>query len=121
MTFPGASVMEWTVYCGRDSATAKGNSVVIDITYLELGPEIEKRPSILKGLLFSLLLLAKRSRVNGIAIVLGQALRDRGQVLLLDCVKPHADEFDLWGIEVFWVGHWGGAIEGGLPGDPEVT
>ena len=121
MTFPGASVMEWTVYCGRDSATAKGNSVVIDITYLELGPEIEKRPSILKGLLFSLLLLAKRSRVNGIAIVLGHYVPDMSQVLLLDRLKPPVDEFDLRGVRAFWVGHWDGAIEGELPGDPEAT
>ena len=114
-------MIEWTVYCGRDLATAKGNPIVINITNLKLGPEVEDPRSVLKSLLFGLLWLAKRSRINGIAIVLGQALRDRGQVLLLDCVKPHADEFDLWGIEVFWVGHRGGAIEGGLPGDPEAT
>ena len=92
--------MEWTVYCGRDSATAKGNSVVVDITYLELGPEIEKRPSILKGLLFSLLLLAKRSRVNGIAIVLGKTLCEMVQVPPFDCLEPFVDEFNLWGILV---------------------
>ena len=121
MTLPGASVMEWTVCYGMDSATAKGGLVATDMVYLKLGPEVEDPRGVLKSLLFGLLWLAKRSRINGIAIVLGQALRDRGQVLLLDCVKPHADEFDLWGIEVFWVGHWGGAIEGGLPGDPEAS
>ena len=76
---PGASVMEWTVCYGMDSATAKGGLVATDMVYLKLGPEVEDPRSVLKSLLFGLLWLAKRSRINGIAIVLGQALRDRAR------------------------------------------
>ena len=36
---PGAFVIEWMVCCRRDSATAKGDSVAKDITYLKLGQE----------------------------------------------------------------------------------
>ena len=100
MTLPGASVMEWTVNCGRDSATTKGDPVAIKIPYLPLSPEVENPGHILKPLLFCFLRLAERSRVIGMAIVLGQTLREVVQVLRLDCLKPFVDIFELRGI---WV------------------
>ena len=42
MTLPRASVMEWTVSYGRDSAMAKRDLAALKITYLPLGPEAEK-------------------------------------------------------------------------------
>ena len=90
--------MEWTVCCGGDSATAKGNRAATNITYLKLGPDAVKPRDILKKLLFGLLWLAERSRVIGMAIVLGQTLREVVQVLRLDCLKPFVDIFDLGGI-----------------------
>ena len=62
--------MEWTVSCGKDSATAKRDLAALKITYLPLGPEAEKSRQIFKYLLFGSLWLAKRSQVHDIAIVL---------------------------------------------------
>ena len=118
MTLPGASVIEWTFTCRRDSATAKGGLVATNTTHLPRGPELVTLRSMLKPLLFGLLWRAKRSRVKGIAIVLVQEIRNTVQVPRLEYLKPFVDEFDLWG---GWVRHWDGAIKGGLPGDSEAT
>ena len=79
---------------------AKGHLVATDITYLELGPDAVNPRDILKILLFGLLWLAERSRVIGMAIVLGQTLPEMLQVPRLDCLKPFVDIFELRGI---WV------------------
>ena len=121
MTLPGASVIEWTVNCERDSATTKRDPVAIKTPYLPLSPEVENPGHILKPLLFCFLRLAERSRVHDIAIVLVQALRDAIHVPRVKCLKPFVDEFDLWGIRAFRVRHWDGAIEGELRGDPEPS
>ena len=114
-------MIEWTVYCGRDLATAKGNPIVINITNLKLGPEVEDPRNVLKILLSGLLWSAQRSWVNDIAVVLGKRLGDIVQVLPPDDLEPFEDEFDLWGMRARCVGHWDGVIEGGLPGDPEAS
>ena len=100
MILPGVSVMEWTVCCKGDSATAKGDPVAADIIYLKLSPDVENPRNVLKMLLFVSLWHTKRSRVTGIAIVLVEALREMIQVLPLDRLKIFVEEFDLWGI---WV------------------
>lgn len=89
------------VGCGSDSATAKAVSVTTSIIYLPLGPEVEKLHKILKILLFGPLRLAKRSRVNDVAIVLMQVLRNKVHVPRLESVKPFVEDLDLWGIEGF--------------------
>ena len=72
----------WGVCYGMDGKVRKELShdkeepVAIKITYLSLGPEVEKPHHILRPLLFGLLWLAERSWVHGIAIVLVQALPD---------------------------------------------
>ena len=100
MILPGVSVMEWTVCCKGDSATAKGDPVAADIIYLKLSPDVENPRNVLKMLLFVSLWHTKRSRVTGIVIVLVEALREMIQVLPLDRLKIFVEEFDLWGI---WV------------------
>ena len=91
-------MMEWTVYCGRDSATAKGNPIVINITNLKLGPEVEDPRNILKIFLSGLLWSAQRSWVNDIAVVLGNRLGEIVQVFPLDDLEPFEDEFDSGGM-----------------------
>ena len=79
----------------------KGGLVATDITYLPLGPEVEKAPNILEKFLFCLIWHAKRSWVKGIAIVLRYGLREKVQVPVSDCLIPFVDEFDLGGIRAF--------------------
>ena len=74
-------------------------------TYLKLGPDVVDPRNVLKIPLFGLLLRAKRSRVEDMAIVLVHALRDRVQVPRLDCLQPFVDKFDLWGTGACWIGH----------------
>ena len=77
------------------------DSVATSIIYLPLGPEVEKLHKILKILLFGPLWLTKRSRVNDVAIVLMQVLRDKVHVPRLESVKPFVEYFDLRGIGGF--------------------
>ena len=112
--------MEWTVCCGGTQPRQRRGPITTNITYIPLSPEVENRCKILKILLFGLIRLAKRSRVDGIAKVLGQGLREMVQVPGSNRLNPFVDEFDLWGIGAFRVGHWGGAIGGGLPGDRKL-
>ena len=67
-----------------DSATAKEDPVAINMTYLKLVPELEEPRNVLKILLSGLFWLAKRSRVEDLAIVIGQGLRERLQFLPLE-------------------------------------
>ena len=84
MTLPGMSAIKSAVTCGMDSATAKEDPVAINMTYLKLVPELEEPRNVLKILLSGLFWLAKRSRVEDLAIVIGQGLRERLQFLPLE-------------------------------------
>jgi hypothetical protein len=118
MTFPGVSMMEWMVSCGRDLVAAKGVQGTTDITYLGSfdGPKAEKLPEPCKPLLFGFLWFTKRPRVTDVAVVLVQGIRDKVQIPHLESPSPFADEFDLWGIGALWDNHWGEAVESGYPG-----
>ena len=96
---------------GRFSA-GKEVRPVAHIAYLILSPKVENTPKTFKPLLSGLLWLTKRSRVIRVTIVLVQALRDVGQVPLSESRTPFVHEFDLWGVRVCWIGHWGEAAEG---------
>ena len=85
-----------------------------DLTYLLLGPKAENPCNMFKPLLSGLLWLPKRSRVKNMAIILVQALCDKVQVLVAECMCPFEDKFGLWRIGAFWAGHWDEAIGSGL-------
>jgi len=80
---------------------AKEVPVTTDIAHLMVGPKTHHCHNIFKPLLSSKLRLSKRSRVICVAIVIVQALRDSGQVLLLESLAPPEHEFDLWRIGGF--------------------
>ena len=88
MTFPGTSVTEWMVCCGRDSAAAKVVLAETNVTYLDLGPEPAKSRDMFEPLLSVLLLPTNRSRIDVMAVVFVQGLRDEAHVLLFECPTP---------------------------------
>ena len=98
MTFPGVSMMEWMVVCGRSLTAAKRVLAVVNVAYRVLSHEGENASVVFKPLLSGLFWLTKRSREGCVAIVLVQVLRDKVQVLLFESLTPFAYEFDLWRI-----------------------
>ena len=74
--------------------------------YLVVGPKADDARDMFKPLLSGSIRLTKRSWVICVAIVLVQALRDKGQVLIFESLAPFKHELDLRGIGIFPVGHW---------------
>ena len=68
------------------------------MTYILLGPETDNPSDVFKPLFSGFLWLAEGLRVSGVAIVLMQGLRDKVQILLVECQTPFLNELDLWGI-----------------------
>ena len=109
--------MKRKIGCGRDLVAAKGVRGATNIAYLGVGgPKADNRRQMCKPLLFRFLWLTKRFRVRDVAIVLVQGVRDTSQVPRSESLAAFVDEFDLWGIEVLWVGHWDEGVEDGDPG-----
>lgn len=92
----------------------RSSKLTTNIAYLVLSPEIRYLRDVFKPLLSGLLWLPKRSRVKNMAIILVQALCDKVQVLVAECMCPFEDKFGLWRIGAFWAGHWDEAIGSGL-------
>jgi hypothetical protein len=49
--------------------------------------------------------------VSDVAIAIVCGLRDKDRIPRLEGPTAFADEVDLWGIGVLWVGHWDEAVE----------
>ena len=104
--------LAWGVYHRMDGllreglSHSEGDPVTTNTIHLLLGPEADDFRDVFKPLFSGLLWLAEGSRVSSMAVVFVQGFRDEVQIPLFECLTPFVDEFDLWGIGVFWVGHW---------------
>ena len=77
-----------------------------------VGPKVDDPRDMFKPLLSGSIRLTKRSWIVGVAIVLVQALRDKGQVLVFEALGPFEHEFYLRRIGIFPVGHLDEVVEG---------
>ena len=102
---------------GKDLVAAKEVRLTAKIAYHGFGPSGENLRELFNELGFSLWFLLKRLGVDDMAIVLGEALHDEGQVFLLKPPAPFFHELDVWGNGA---GHCGGATRGCPPEDPKA-
>lgn len=112
MTFPGVSVIEWMVDCGRDSVRCPEVGREL-INYFIIGPKVDNPGHVLEVLPSSLLRHPERSGVNDMAIVIVQVFRDMIYIPVYESLTPIVHKFDLRGFGTFLAGHLGEKMEGG--------
>jgi len=120
MTFPGASIIEWWVDCGRESVVRKGVRLAEKMTCLGVSPKGENISEMFKPILLVLLWPSKRSGMSDMVKVVVQALCEYFYALFSESPTPFVYELDLWRCGALGVGHWDEAAGGYLPEDPEA-